>query len=245
MSHEDDGKVYTIATITSIINLNFDFSSFPLSYYSKNHNLCHLSYEAKEISCHSQEVYVERLTANNYSNLMIHCYRAAIEKIISKHWPQLKHAALKSIKHSAVLTFPDYCSRATSHLNIVIPMSDILAADVQNDLICWKKVVIFYTLRLVLASLVESVILYDRMLSVLEKGKTERRSGKRRNLRNVSFSDHCVHLEAIFDPFVSARNIVMTATRKDWLAYISVIDNVLNIRSILQLITLCHFLDSL
>lgn len=104
---------------------------------------------------------------------MVHSYRAAIEKIICKHWPELKHIGLKNIKHTTELTFEDYCLRATSHLDIDIPFSDIISADVKNDLKCWKKVVIFYTLRLVLASLVESVILYDRMLCVLEKSKIQ------------------------------------------------------------------------
>ncbi len=144
-----------------------------MSNFLINHNLRHLSYEAKEISCHSQEVYVQRLTERNYNHLMVHSYRASIEKIICKYWPDLKHAALKSIKHSNGLTFPDYCTRATSHLNIDIPMDDVLSVDVENDLKCWKKIVIFYTLRLTLASLVESIILYDRVLCVLEKRKIE------------------------------------------------------------------------
>lgn len=104
---------------------------------------------------------------------MIHSYRAAIEKIIFKYWPELKHVGLKSIKHSTELTFADYCSRATSHLNIVIPEDEIFSEDIEYNLKCWKQIVIFYTLRLMLAPLVESVILYDRMLSVLEKREAE------------------------------------------------------------------------
>lgn len=153
--------------------LNFFCSSFPLSNYLKNHSQCRLSYEAREISCHNQEVYVERLAENNYNYLMVHSYRAAIEKIICKYWPELKHCGLKSVKHTTELTFWDYCLRATSHLNIEIPVNDIVSADVENDLKCWKKVVIFYTLRLVIASLVESVILYDRMLCVLERSEID------------------------------------------------------------------------
>lgn len=139
----------------------------------KNHDQCHLSYEAKEISCHNQEVYVERLAQQDYDHLRVHSYRAAIEKIICKYWPALKHSGLKSIKHSKELTFLDYCIKATSDLNIEISVNDIFSADVENDLKCWKKVVIFYTLRLVLASLVESVILCDRMLCALERSNIE------------------------------------------------------------------------
>ncbi|KAG4077213.1 hypothetical protein HA402_016200 [Bradysia odoriphaga] len=169
-------------------------SSFPLSNYLRRHSLSHLSYEAKEISCHHQEIYVQRLADRNYDHLMIHSYRAAIEKIISKYWPELKHIGLKSIKHSTGLTFSDYCSRATSHLRIVIPEDEIFSAEVQRDLRCWKKIVIFYTLRLMMAPLVESVILYDRMLYVLEK-------------------HYCVQSEALFDPVISPRNVVITAVK--------------------------------
>lgn len=174
--YEDDRKVCAIAPLHHLsfhLILYFDYSSFPLSFFLKNHNLHHLSYEAKEISCHNQEVYVARLTEHKYDNLKVHSYRAAIEKIICKHWPELKHTGLRSVKHTSGLTFSEYCSRATSHLNIEIPTRDIFSADVENELKCWKKVVIFYTLRLMLASLVESVILYDRMLCSLEQSKIE------------------------------------------------------------------------
>lgn len=174
--HEDDRQVCNcvIYTFTSIHRLHMAFSSFPLCCFLKNLNRCHLSYEAKEISCHNQEVYVERLSEHNYNYLMVHSYRAAIEKIICKYWPDLKHSGLKSIKHTSGLKFADYCLRATSHLDVVIPMSDIFSEDVQNDLKCWKKVVIFYTLRLILASLVETIILYDRMLCVADEGKSNK-----------------------------------------------------------------------
>lgn len=175
--YEDDGKVHVQELILSstLINYgNFDYSSFPLSSFLKNHSECRLSYEAREISCHNQEVYVERLSKHNYNYLMVHSYRAAIEKIICKYWPELKHSGLKSIKHTSELTFWDYCLRTTSHLNIEIPVSDILSEEVKNDLKYWKNVVIFYTLRLAFASLVESVILYDRILCALERSKIDK-----------------------------------------------------------------------
>lgn len=51
-----------------------------------------------------------------------------------------------------------------------IPDVDIEAPDTLLDLSNWKLVVIFYTLRLMLAPIVESVILYDRVLCLLEHG---------------------------------------------------------------------------
>lgn len=191
-----------------------DFSSFPLSSYLKNHNQCHLSYEAMEIACHAQESYVQRLAERNYDHLKVHAYRAAIEKIICKHWPGLRHSGLKSIKHTNDLSFLDYCARATSHLNIEIPVSDILSAVVKNDLVCWKKVVSFYTLRLLLASLVESVILSDRMLCALERSRLIVLSNEQNQILFL-LTDCSVKLEAIFEPHISPRNHVMTVRKKN------------------------------
>lgn len=128
-----------------------------------------LSYEAREIACHAIERYEHRLAAAEYEYLKVHSYRAAIEKIMYKHWPELKHSGLKSIKH--LTTFEAYCREAVGHLKITIPEEDIFASDTQTDLANWKQVVILYSLRLMFAPLIENVILYDRLLHLLECGQ--------------------------------------------------------------------------
>ena len=35
----------------------------------------------------------------------VHCYRAVLEKILVKHWPRLKHTLIKSVKHTADMSF--------------------------------------------------------------------------------------------------------------------------------------------
>lgn len=63
-----------------------------------------------------------------------------------------------------------YCDIATERLNVQLNIDDV-NDDINKHLNRWKEVVIFYTLRLCLAPLVESVILMDRMLFLYENGK--------------------------------------------------------------------------
>lgn len=131
----------------------------------------YLSFEAREIACHAIEVYTNRLSASNYGYLRIHSYRAAIEKIIRKYWPDRRRSGLKSIKHLS--TFREYCKQAVLYFDDMdIPEEDIDAPETVGNLNNWERVVIFYTLRLMLAPFVESVILYDRMLCLQENGES-------------------------------------------------------------------------
>lgn len=131
----------------------------------------HLSYEAREISCHAIEQYAKRLSENNFEYLKVHSYRAAIEKIICKHWPGRRRSGLKNIKQ--LTTFDAYCKEAVENMGITIRAADIESNEIVSDLANWKRVVIFYTLRLMFAPLIESIILYDRMLYSMEFGKCD------------------------------------------------------------------------
>lgn len=213
---------------------------YPLSDYllkSADTKWPHLSFEAREIACHAIEVYAQRLAQSNYDNLRVHSYRAAIEQIICKYWPERKHSGLRSIKR--LTTFREYCKQAVSHLDGVhIPDIDIDSGDTIENLNNWKSVVIFYSLRLMLAPIIESVILYDRMLCLLERGNLnysvlfddEESDNKQKRLGsafawfcNTILLCFCIFflemtgcqttIEAIFDPFVSARNHIITAIR--------------------------------
>lgn len=148
-----------------------DFIGYPLSEYLRGESSfeTHLSYETREIACHAIEKYTQRLSSGNYDSLRVHSFRAAIEKIICENWPSLKHSGLKSIK--SLTTFSDYCQQAVCHMDIKIPYDEVESEEVSANLEKWKNVVIFYSLRLMLAPLIESVILYDRLLCLMEKGK--------------------------------------------------------------------------
>nr|CAD7427372.1 unnamed protein product [Timema monikensis] len=130
-----------------------------------------LSYEAREIACHAIETYSERLRSGLYLDLKVHSYRAALEQIIVKNWPNLRHTAIKSVKHTKQITFTQYCERAVERLGLKLTEADLTAEDAERNLSQWKQVVTFYSLRLILAPLVETVLLLDRLLFLRESGQ--------------------------------------------------------------------------
>ncbi|XP_053611279.1 methyltransferase-like protein 25B isoform X3 [Plodia interpunctella] len=154
-----------------------------------------LSFVSREIACHAIEVYCERLVKGDYQDLKVHAYRAALERILVDNDPKLKHAPVRSIKHTNSLTFHRYCALATERLNITLPKCERAWAQGEDDLQKWRRVVTVYTLRLALAPLVETVVLLDRVLFVLEHG--------------LSCTIH-----PVFDPKISPRNHIIIARRK-------------------------------
>jgi hypothetical protein len=129
--------------------------------------------------------------------LQIHSYRAAIETIIIKHWPELKLAGLASVKYTTDLSFKEYCTKALTGLKIKIDDVDIESDGVARLLANWKRVIIFHTLRLMLAPLVETILLHDRLLYLKEQLP----------------AGHC-EIEALFDATLSPRNHLITAWKR-------------------------------
>lgn len=85
------------------------FKGYPLSRYLLNRPepLSELSYEAREAACHAIENYAMRLETRNYEYLKVHAYRAALERILVKNWPHFKHAGLRGVKNTDLLTFSE------------------------------------------------------------------------------------------------------------------------------------------
>ncbi|KAH8284561.1 hypothetical protein KR018_004301 [Drosophila ironensis] len=168
---------------------------YPLSRFLSTHPRSQLSYEAREISCHATEVYHDRLMAGDYEHLRIHSLRAAAERIIVHEFPHLRHCALRNVKHSPGLTFHEYFQRAVQGTRFADLDSRTLSTEqTEEDLANWQRIVCFYTLRLMLAPLVESIILYDRCLFLME-------------------NDCEVRIEAIFEPRLSPRNHITRAVK--------------------------------
>ncbi|XP_052750162.1 methyltransferase-like protein 25B isoform X2 [Galleria mellonella] len=153
-----------------------------------------LSYASREIACHAIEVYCDRLRKGNYEDLKIHAYRAALERILVEHDPKLRHAPVRSIKHFNTMTFQRYCTLAVEKLEIPLPVCADTWSRGEADLQHWRRVVTVYTLRLLLAPLVETVILLDRVLFVIENGLT-------------------CNIYPVFDPKISPRNHIIVARR--------------------------------
>lgn len=193
-----------------------DFLGYPMSkFLLGNASLpSQITYEAREIACHAIEKYTQRLSSKEYDYLKVHSFRAEIERIIQKYWPEKKHSGLKSIK--TLTNYSEYCQQAVANMNISIPEHEINSKETEKNLSNWKNVVIFYTLRLMLAPLVESVILYDRFLHILETGECMMLHLLDSYIHSIYFltiSGCEASIRAIFDPIVSSRNHIITAIK--------------------------------
>ncbi|XP_056633779.1 methyltransferase-like protein 25B [Diorhabda sublineata] len=167
-------------------------SCFPLSSFCLSKNIT-LSYLACEIACHAIENYSRKLKSSvEYNKLKIHAYRAALEKILVTHNPALKHSIIGSAKCDEDLTFLKYVQKVCDKFP-EISLDEILYHEnaVSSS---WKYVVVFYSVRLLMAPLIENMILLDRVLYVIENGS------------------HC-EINPIFDCTISPRNQVLSATK--------------------------------
>lgn len=172
------------------LGLSTDFVGFPLSQFCINNNF-NLSYLSCEIACHSIENYSNKLKLGLYNNLKVHAFRAALEQILEQIDPSLRHKQLCGVKYEDNLSVEEYCTKALRRLDLNIPESVFVKFDKIIDK-TWKHVVCFYSVRLLLAPLVETIILYDRMLFVRE-------------------NTGCCLIEPVFDCAISPRNHVLTA----------------------------------
>lgn len=121
-----------------------------------------------------------------------------MERILLRHHPEMRHCGLKSVKQKEGLTFLEYARLALGNLKDLqrIPDSEFSSEIIDKELADWKKVVIFYTLRLFFAPLIETVILYDRLLWIME----------------AQDRIQC-DLRVTFDPMKSPRNHVLIAEK--------------------------------
>ncbi|XP_016159482.1 PREDICTED: protein RRNAD1 [Ficedula albicollis] len=152
-----------------------------------------LSYRAREAACHALEEFEGRLRGGS-SHLRAHCYRAALESLICAAEPSKRHLGLQPGRKAHGLSFPQYA-------HLVLPLAGLDPARVPLDseavgamLEQQHKVVAFYTLGQLLAPVVETLILLDRLLYLRERGF------------------HCA-LVPLFNPQFSPRNLVLVAAR--------------------------------
>ncbi|KAK3098386.1 hypothetical protein FSP39_019000 [Pinctada imbricata] len=170
---------------------------YPMSQYLlRSHPDHSLSYEAREMACHFVDSYTERLRENKQSSLKLHCYRAMLQCIIHHIDPSFHHGSVKiSVKNGENLDFIQYAKQGLQRLGIKTQVPESLLDEVHSKQSMWKDVVAFYTLRLSLAPVVETLILLDRMLYLWENGLSST-------------------LVPIFDPKISPRNFALLACKK-------------------------------
>ncbi|NXN94984.1 RRNAD protein, partial [Rhinopomastus cyanomelas] len=152
-----------------------------------------LSYRAREGACHALEGYTGRLGAQSGS-LRAHCYRAVLESLIRTRAPGRRHVRVHTVRKAHTLSFSQYARLGLPHAGLdpaTIPLeSEAVGAMLEQQ----HKVVAFFSLTVLLAPLVETLILLDRLLYLREQGF------------------HCA-LIPLFNPQFSPRNLVLVAAR--------------------------------
>ncbi|NWV86605.1 RRNAD protein, partial [Dasyornis broadbenti] len=163
-----------------------------------------LSYRAREAACHALEEYEGRLRGDS-AHLRAHCYRAVLESLICTADPSKRHLGLQPGRKAHILSFPQY-----AHLGL--PLAGLDPAEVPLDsgavgamLEQQHKVVAFCTLGQLLAPVVETLVLLDRLLYLREQGF------------------HCA-LVPLFNPRFSPRNLVLVAARTPLAAVLAGLD---------------------
>lgn len=167
---------------------------FPMSEFVSCQPWHALTYTSKELSCHAIEMYTDRLHSNEQDKLKVHCYRALIEKLLVARDPGLRHIGLNTVKNAHQISFAQYAQTATKKLAVPLTEEDLNDPALDASLGRWWEVVVFYSLRLSLAPVIETAILLDRSLFLYENG-----------LDNLLFP--------IFDPILSPRNHVLMAIK--------------------------------
>ncbi|KAL2084376.1 hypothetical protein ACEWY4_019894 [Coilia grayii] len=166
---------------------------YPMSEWLKGLPAHQLSYKAREGACHAIEDYVRRLREES-ELLKTHCYRAVLETVIRAERPDLRRAGIQTIKKAHTLPFTEYARLGLPRVG--------LPADLPLDQACVEamlqhqgRVVAYFSLVLLLAPVVETLVLLDRMLFLQERG-----------IRS--------QLVPLFDPAFSPRNLVLVATKE-------------------------------
>uniref|UniRef100_A0A4W5LRI8 Methyltransferase like 25B n=1 Tax=Hucho hucho TaxID=62062 RepID=A0A4W5LRI8_9TELE len=152
-----------------------------------------LSYKAREGACHAIEDYVHRLREES-GLLRMHCYRATLETVNREAKPELRRPGVQAIKKAHLLPFTVY---ARLGLPCVGLPPDLLLDSCRVGAMLRQEgcVVVYFRLALLLAPVLETLVLLDRMVYLQEKGITSQ-------------------LVPLFDPAFSPRNLVLMALKQ-------------------------------
>ncbi|XP_063385373.1 probable methyltransferase-like protein 25 [Cydia fagiglandana] len=138
-------------------------AGFPMSEHLRGFTL---GRNARMLSAQS----LERVAAKRQLPARSLLYRAMLQAIIKKHKPDfvLTEGRLKRVGAKS-RNFEEYFKIADSILKLdlvhTLPADSLTVADCQ-----WKHMVLFYLIRLCLAQVIESLILFDRLLFLKENG---------------------------------------------------------------------------
>ncbi|XP_078525952.1 methyltransferase-like protein 25B isoform X2 [Lissotriton helveticus] len=165
---------------------------YPLSSWVSQLPGHQLSYKSREVSCHAIEDYCSRLM-NESPTLSSHCFRAVLETIIRDIDPTMKRIGVQTIRNAHRLSFEEYASLGLERLGLRtdIPLDGDSIKSMLNQR---QNVVAYFSLALLLAPLIETLILLDRMIFLHEQGFP-------------------CELVPLFDPILSPRNLVLVAAK--------------------------------
>ncbi|NXV98102.1 RRNAD protein, partial [Calonectris borealis] len=199
---------------------------YPLSAWVAGLPGHELSYRAREAACHALEEYAGRLDAES-GCLRAHCYRAVLETLIRAADPAKKRPGVQTVKKAHALSFSQYARLGLPRVGLdpaTVPLDSVAVGAMLEQ---QHKVVAFFSLTLLLAPLVETLILLDRLLYLREQGGC-RGGGGGEGVTPVPTlllpaGFQCA-LVPLFDPRFSPRNLVLVAARTPLGAVLSGLD---------------------
>ncbi|XP_045900939.1 protein RRNAD1 isoform X1 [Micropterus dolomieu] len=165
---------------------------YPMSSWVRGLPGHQLSYKAREGSCHAIEDYIRRLREES-ELLRTHCYRATLETFIRDTRPDLRRAGIQTIKKAHLLPFTEYARLGLARVGLP-PELPLDPERVEAMLKLQGRVVVYFSLALLLAPVVETLVLLDRIIYLQENGVVSR-------------------LIPLFDPNFSPRNFVLVALK--------------------------------
>ncbi|XP_026172385.1 methyltransferase-like protein 25B isoform X2 [Mastacembelus armatus] len=163
-----------LAPVQELVHAEF---GYPMSSRVRGLPGHQLSYKAREGACHAVEDYIRRLREDS-ELLRTHCYRAMLETFIRDIRPDLRRAGIQTIKKSHLLPFTEYARLGLARVGL----PPELPLDLQQVEV------------LLLAPVVETLVLLDRMMYLQENGVTSQ-------------------LVPLFNPNFSPRNFVLVALK--------------------------------
>uniref|UniRef100_A0A2K5VJS1 Methyltransferase like 25B n=1 Tax=Macaca fascicularis TaxID=9541 RepID=A0A2K5VJS1_MACFA len=185
-------EVVALASVGCCYMKLSDPGGYPLSQWVAGLPGYELPYRLREGACHALEEYAERLQKAG-PGLRTHCYRAALETVIRRARPELRRPGVQGIPRVHELKIEEYVQRGLQRVGLD-PQLPLNLAALQAHQAQENRVVAFFSLALLLAPLVETLILLDRLLYLQEQG-------------------FHAELLPIFSPELSPRNLVLVATK--------------------------------
>lgn len=185
-------EVVALASVGCCYMKLSDPGGYPLSQWVAGLPGHTLPYRLREGACHALEEYAVRLQKAG-PGLRTHCYRAALETVIRRARPELRRPGVQGIPRVHELKIEEYVQRGLQRVGLD-PQLPLNLAALQAHQAQENRVVAFFSLALLLAPLVETLILLDRLLYLQEHG-------------------FHAELLPIFSPELSPRNLVLVATK--------------------------------